>query len=250
MRATLHKSERLSGVKAISALMSKGRWGAVEGLRYCFLSPNGTTDGKSRIAVAVPKRLFKRAVKRNLLKRRLREAYRTQKWMLLGEGEVLEVEAREAGGCPEGVGGCEAGRLPKGVNGCEAGGCVEGAGGQEAVGMPKVVVRGEFGDRLEGEAVRSDVGENFGTAVGSPLAARSEFDERLGGDVSEGIGGRLGAGDARGAEAFDGAGELPKVNARGGVDILFVYNSKEVLDYQSIRSAVEAVLRRIRNARK
>lgn len=32
--------------------------------------------------VSVPKRLFKRAVKRNLLKRRLREAYRTRKSIL------------------------------------------------------------------------------------------------------------------------------------------------------------------------
>ena len=33
----------------------------------------------SRILVSVPKRFFKRAVKRNLLKRRIREAYRQQK---------------------------------------------------------------------------------------------------------------------------------------------------------------------------
>ena len=32
----------------------------------------------------MPKRLFKRAVKRNLLKRRLREAYRRQKGLLPG----------------------------------------------------------------------------------------------------------------------------------------------------------------------
>lgn len=86
MRATLHKSERLSGVTAISTLVSKGRWGSVEGLRYCWLSPNGTPDGKSRMAVSVPKRLFKRAVKRNLLKRRIREAYRTQKELVGGMG--------------------------------------------------------------------------------------------------------------------------------------------------------------------
>ena len=43
------------------------------------LSPNN-------IIVSVPKRLFKRAVKRNLPKRRLREAYRTQKGLLPPEG--------------------------------------------------------------------------------------------------------------------------------------------------------------------
>ena len=36
--------------------------------------------------VSVSKKYFKRAVKRNLLKRRLREAYRTQKQLLTARG--------------------------------------------------------------------------------------------------------------------------------------------------------------------
>ena len=41
----------------------------------------------SRIIVSVPKKYFKRAVKRNLLKRRMREVYRTSKGTL-GEKKI------------------------------------------------------------------------------------------------------------------------------------------------------------------
>ena len=80
MAANLTKSERLSGKTAVSALIHKGRWGVCAPLRYCFLAGNGLEF--NRIIVSVPKKFFKRAVKRNLLKRRLREAYRTQKDLL------------------------------------------------------------------------------------------------------------------------------------------------------------------------
>ena len=46
-------------------------------MKFCFIPENGLPY--SRILVSVPKKLFKRAVKRNLLKRRLRESYRLQK---------------------------------------------------------------------------------------------------------------------------------------------------------------------------
>lgn len=81
---TLPKEERLSGTKAIERLMSDGRRGGTAHLRWCWVQR--AEDGPSRIMVSVPKRLFKRAVRRNLLKRRLREAYRTQKGLLAGPG--------------------------------------------------------------------------------------------------------------------------------------------------------------------
>ena len=104
----LPKSERLHGKSKISALMSRGRWGFTSGLKYFFLKNDETNDDgilsqPNSIIVSVPKRLFKRAVKRNLLKRRLREAYRTQKDILPPKGysilflyntkEVLEYAA-------------------------------------------------------------------------------------------------------------------------------------------------------------
>ncbi len=77
---TLHKSERICGKKAIGRLLSKGRYSNAGCLRYCALTGNGA--GKDRILVSVPKKLFRRAVKRNLIKRRMRESFRLQKHLL------------------------------------------------------------------------------------------------------------------------------------------------------------------------
>ena len=79
MAATLSKSERLCGKKAIAGLMEHGKGGNSGCLRYKYLT--GAAE-VSRILVTVPKRHFKRAVKRNLLKRRIRESYRLQKDLL------------------------------------------------------------------------------------------------------------------------------------------------------------------------
>ena len=80
---TLPKEERLCGKTTVSALISDGKWGTTAHLRYCWAGRDG---GVNRLMVAVPKKFFKRAVRRNLLKRRLREAYRLQKELLPGTG--------------------------------------------------------------------------------------------------------------------------------------------------------------------
>ena len=89
---TFSKKERLCGKMSVSALVSHGKWGGTEHLKYCF-SPRNEDDAEfSRLLVSVPKRFFKRAVRRNLLKRRIREAYRTQKSLCTGKTVDLLIQ--------------------------------------------------------------------------------------------------------------------------------------------------------------
>jgi len=82
----LSKSERLCGRTPIAELLAQGRHGTVPGLRY--LCRFKEEEGENRIMISVPKKFFKRAVKRNLLKRRIRESYRKQKGALSVRGSV------------------------------------------------------------------------------------------------------------------------------------------------------------------
>lgn len=87
MDQRLPKSERLCGKKAMETLFGEGRGLGCGCIRCRYLFREG--EEPSRIVVSVPKRLFKRAVKRNLLKRRLREAYRRQKGLLPAGTDIL-----------------------------------------------------------------------------------------------------------------------------------------------------------------
>ncbi|MEA3479663.1 MAG: ribonuclease P protein component [Bacteroidota bacterium] len=75
---SLSKSERLSGRKSISSLFETGSSLYVPPLRIIYKA-EGAGPHPVAMTVSVPKRLFKRAVDRNLLKRRIREAYRLNK---------------------------------------------------------------------------------------------------------------------------------------------------------------------------
>lgn len=84
----LPKRERLSGKNNIAALLKKGRYGSVSCLKYCF-----TTTGEDcpRIMISVPKRSFRRAVRRNLLRRRIRESFRLQKELIPAGFDIMFV---------------------------------------------------------------------------------------------------------------------------------------------------------------
>ena len=81
---TLPKRERLCGKTNTGILLAKGKHGNVPGLRFLYMNNNGSQT--NRIMVSVPKKMFKRAVKRNLLKRRIRESWRKQKHNLQTTG--------------------------------------------------------------------------------------------------------------------------------------------------------------------
>lgn len=78
-RFTFKKTERLSSLKAIETLYGSGSSFNVNGLRVIYLFHPGPQSAPCQVVFSVPKRNFKKAVDRNLLKRRLREAYRFQK---------------------------------------------------------------------------------------------------------------------------------------------------------------------------
>jgi len=79
---SLLKSERLSSKKAIEQLFDRGGSGVIFPLRYLSLE-NG--EEINSILISVSKRYFKRANRRNLIKRRIREAYRINKSPLRGK---------------------------------------------------------------------------------------------------------------------------------------------------------------------
>ena len=74
------KSEKLTGKKKIEGLFKKGSSFYLGDFQVRHLSSG--EDLPHQILISVPKRNFKRAVDRNLLKRRIREAYRLNKHLL------------------------------------------------------------------------------------------------------------------------------------------------------------------------
>lgn len=74
------KTERLSSKKLMDALFSKGASFHLYPFFVKYL-PNPDTEADChQILISISKKKFKRAVDRNLLKRRIREAYRLHKW--------------------------------------------------------------------------------------------------------------------------------------------------------------------------
>lgn len=82
-RYTLPKCERLAKRNEIGRLFTNGEAFLVYPVKCTYLfRSDGESEAGNRIMVMAPKRNHKRAVARNLLKRRMREAYRLNKYLL------------------------------------------------------------------------------------------------------------------------------------------------------------------------
>lgn len=82
-RFTLKKPERISLQREIDRLFSHGDAFISYPLRIVYLKQEPFSGAKISILVSVPKKKFKRAVKRNRMKRLIREAYRLNKSALI-----------------------------------------------------------------------------------------------------------------------------------------------------------------------
>lgn len=91
MKFGLPKVEIISLKKDIDALLESGQVIFKYPLKVYFLEKGENVSEKAgtRVMFSVPKRNFKRAVMRNLLKRRMREAFRQNKWLL--EGKQMDI---------------------------------------------------------------------------------------------------------------------------------------------------------------
>jgi len=81
------KAERLSGRKLIASLFAEGLTLYIFPFKLYYLTH--VEGSVNSIMVSVPKRNFKKAVDRNLMKRRIREAYRVNKSILDRETKYL-----------------------------------------------------------------------------------------------------------------------------------------------------------------
>ena len=83
---SLPRTERLRSLGAIRRLFESGRSGFVFPFRYIWYAEPDTAHSVE-VLFSVPKKFHKRANKRNLLRRRTKEAYRLQKQLLIGPGD-------------------------------------------------------------------------------------------------------------------------------------------------------------------
>ena len=87
MRKTFPKKEKLKSQKLIEQLFADGKSIKARNVKLLFLETELPQDVPFQVGVTVPKKNFKSAVKRNRIKRLLREGYRLNKPQLFNKSE-------------------------------------------------------------------------------------------------------------------------------------------------------------------
>lgn len=86
-RFTFNKGEKLSKEKTIQELFNRGSSFYLFPFKVIYIPNPDQSISHPQILVSVSSRNFSRAVDRNLIKRRIREAYRLQKEIIRGESK-------------------------------------------------------------------------------------------------------------------------------------------------------------------
>lgn len=89
---TLEKNERICSTALVEQIFKGGKSRSMSAfpLRMVYtLVPRVGDEPRAKMMVSVPKRCFKRAVKRNRVKRQVREAYRHNKYTLIDRMQLL-----------------------------------------------------------------------------------------------------------------------------------------------------------------
>ena len=88
---SLPRCERLRSLGAVRRLFESGESGFVFPFRYVWYA-EPDAERSVEVLVSVPKKFHKRANRRNLLRRRTKEAYRLRKELLTGAGAPLNLD--------------------------------------------------------------------------------------------------------------------------------------------------------------
>ena len=86
-RFTFNKKEKLSKEKTIQELFNRGSSFYLFPFKVIYIFNPDQSISQPQILISVSSRNFPRAVDRNLIKRRIREAYRLQKEIIKGESK-------------------------------------------------------------------------------------------------------------------------------------------------------------------
>ena len=86
---TFKKSERLNNKTCITDLFKSGRSITLSSLTLIWVSSNTSDSLTLQVMISVPKKNIKSAVKRNLIRRRINEAFRLRKDSLYTNLELM-----------------------------------------------------------------------------------------------------------------------------------------------------------------